>query len=107
MWTVIKRARAKSTKSALVRTSKILVHGWLPVMHMNRSTATTQQCPGCEEADETLEHMLQCPNERMEAARSDAIQCVRTKGLAQDFTKPFMTCVTHYLKRNLEGLEGE
>jgi hypothetical protein len=55
----------------------------------------------------TLEHMLRCPNERMEAARSDAIQCVRTKGLAQDFTKPFMTCVTHYLKRALEELEGE
>lgn len=55
----------------------------------------------------TLEHMLRCPNERMEVARSDAIQCVRTKGLAQDFTKPFMTCVTHYLKRALEELEWE
>lgn len=74
-------------------------------MHMNRREELNQ-CPGCEETDETLEHMLRCPNERMVIARTDAIQSTRTKGLKLGFTKPFMTCVTHYLQRALNGAEG-
>lgn len=71
---------------------------------MNRSKELNQ-CPGCEEIDETLEHMLRCPNAHMVTARTNAIKNVRAKGITQGIPKPFMTCVTLYLQRALNGIE--
>ena len=97
LWSVLKTARAGRTFSSMVRTSKVL-HGWLPVMHMHGRVTGSTQCPGCEETDETIDHMLLCPHERMQAARTQAIKKIREVGLQQGLPIGFMNNIQHYLQ---------
>lgn len=97
LWSAMRRARAGRTLPSMVHTSKLL-HGWLPVMHMHGRATGSTQCPGCGEPDETFDHMISCPHERMETARQQAITNVREQGIKQGLPTGFMTCVQQYLR---------
>jgi ribonuclease HI len=97
LWSALQKARAGRTFASMVHTSKLL-HGWLPVMHVHGRVTGSTQCPGCEETDETIDHMLSCPHERMETVRHQAIINVREQGIKQGLPAGFMTCVQQYLR---------
>ena len=105
LWNALQMARAGRTQTTMIRTSKLL-HGWLPVMHVHGRTTGTTQCPGCEATDETIDHMLRCPNERMEATRSQALLKVREAGIKQGIPDGFMNCVQQYLRWILLRYDG-
>ena len=60
-WDAIGRVRKKYKKSKYRQSCKIL-HDWLPTGHMVGHVTGVRQCPGCKHQDETLEHVLCCPN---------------------------------------------
>ena len=72
-WDTIRRARAQITPTEFMHTSKVL-HGWLPVMHMHGHVTGNFQCPGCECDDETIDHLLRCPNPRMLEIRESGLR---------------------------------
>lgn len=106
LWTVLKKARKGRTLASMIRTSKVL-HGWLPVMHQQGRITGCTQCPGCEETDETFDHMIQCTNDRMQAARSQAIIDVREVGIKQRLPLGFMNNVQQYLRLILNDSEED
>ena len=97
MWSALGKARTGRTLPSMIRTSKIL-HGWLPVMHMHGRITGDTQCPGCGTTDETIDHMLRCPNEQMQAVRTQAIIKIREAGIKQGLPSGFMTSVQQYLR---------
>ena len=105
-WTALQKARAGRTQTSMIRTSKLL-HGWLPVMHVHGRVTGTTQCPGCEETDEMIDHMLQCPNQRMEVIQTQALIKMREVGIKQGLPAGFMSCVQQYLRRVLLHQEGD
>ena len=82
------------------QTSKIL-HGWLPTAHMVGHVTENTQCPGCACGDETIDHMLRCPNALMKKKRREAIAALRKKGLKARVPKrvlnSFVGLLAHYL----------
>ena len=106
MWSVLKKARTGRTLPSMIRTSKVL-HGWLPVMHMHGRVTGSTQCPGCENPDETFEHLLQCRHERMQITRAQAIIKVRESGIKQGLPAGFMAIVQQYLRAILTDSEEE
>ena len=64
-----------------MQTCKI-VHGWLPTMHMLSHITGINQCPGCTSRDETIDHMILCPNWLMLKKQEEIMQDLRKKGLS-------------------------
>jgi hypothetical protein len=60
-WDLIRAAHTKLGHTQRMQTSKIL-HGWLPVMHMQAHITGWAQCPGCACPDETMDHLFHCSN---------------------------------------------
>lgn len=71
-WDSIGTVRRQLTDTKKMQTSKIM-HGWLPIMHMRHFVTVISQCPGCGCTDETMEHLFQCPHEKMQQTRRDAL----------------------------------
>lgn len=102
LWAALKKARTAHTLSTTIRTSKVM-HGWLPVMHQQGRITGSTQCPGCEEQDETFDHMIQCTHEWMQVARRQAIINVREAGVKQRLPIGFMNNIQQYLRITLTG----
>ena len=106
MWSAIKKAWTGRTILLMVCTSKIL-HGWLPVMHMHGRFTGNTQCLGCEEWDETFNHMLRCLHDRMQEAWTQALLKVWESGIKQGLPTGFMNNVQQYLRLTLIHSEEE
>ncbi len=76
-------------------------------MHQQGRITGSTQCPGCEGTDETFDHMIQCTNERMQAARSQAIIAVREAGIKKRLPLGFMNNVQQYLRLLLTDSEED
>ena len=79
-WRSVLSARNKCTATQLMQTTKIM-HGWLPVMHMQAHISGTAQCPSCPYPDETLDHLFHCPHPLLQCKRELILEQLRKKGL--------------------------
>ena len=79
-WQSVRSARNKCTATQLMQTTKIM-HGWLPVMHMQAHISGTAQCPSCPYPDETLDHLFHCPHPLLQCKRELILEQLRKKGL--------------------------
>ena len=92
-WEVVRTIRSKMTQSQFVRSSK-LMHGWLPIMHMQAHISGSAQCLGCTCSDETMDHLFQCVNATAAQQRETSLVALRTKGIALGITRAVMEAVT-------------
>lgn len=76
-------------------------------MHVHGRVTGDTRCPGCANPDETFDHMLRCPNERMQVMRTQAILKVRESGIKQGIPAGFMNTIQQYLRLILMDTEEE
>lgn len=80
-WDLIRATRTKLGHTQRMQTSKIM-HGWLPVMHMQAHITGRARCPGCVCPDETLDHLFHCSNRILANKRDELLKTLRRKFLA-------------------------
>ena len=95
-WEAIWTVRRKLPDTKKMQTSKIM-HGWLPVGHMRQHITGISQCPGCPCGDETIRHVFQCPNERMNATRKKVLATMLKEGIKQKIKRPVMEAICHLI----------
>ena len=86
----------------MMHMSKIM-HGWLPVMHMHGHSTGVTQCPGCPNANETLDHLLQCPHLLLVEARKEGIHTIFNKGKELHLPHRFLISFIHYICLAING----
>ena len=91
-WQVVRTVRAQLTATQFMQTSKIM-HGWLPVMHMQAHSTGLSQCPGCPCPDETMDHLYQCSNTAAKKTRDEALATVRRKGMSYGIPRAIMEVI--------------
>ncbi len=101
-WRIIGATRRKLTPTQQMQTSKI-IHGWLPVMHMQAHVSGLTQCPGCPCADETMEHLLQCPNHSQTKRRKEKMIGLRKKLMKLGFPRVIMEAIRKLLSHHCDG----
>ncbi|KAL7551610.1 hypothetical protein ACHAWF_018082 [Thalassiosira exigua] len=104
-WDSIGRVRSKMSIKWIRQTSKIM-HGWLPTMHMRHHITKINQCPGCNCQDETIDHILRCPNPHMKRKREEVIEQLRKKGLADKIPKRIVEAVAKTITKYFNGEEN-
>ena len=99
-WKSVRQVRRKMTHHKSTQVCKYM-HGWLPNNHMRQWITGISQCPNCTCRDETLDHMLRCPNHQMKVKRKEMIAAFRKKGLAAKIPRriilPFCEVLETYL----------
>lgn len=101
-WKALASARSKQTHTAQIRTSKIL-HGWMPVMHMHGHATGCTHCPGCDQEDETFEHMLRCQHPTMTAIRGTFDATLQALGRRINIPSLFLRSFGQYMTAALRG----
>ncbi|KAL7552549.1 hypothetical protein ACHAWF_016169 [Thalassiosira exigua] len=104
-WDSIGRVRSRMSVKWTRQTSKIM-HGWLPTMHMRHHITEINQCPGCNCQDETIDHMLRCPNPHMKRKREEVIEQLRKKGLEDKIPKKIVKAVVDIITKYFNGEEN-
>ena len=99
-WKSVRQVRRKMTHHKSTQICKYM-HGWLPNNHMRQWITGISQYPNCTCRDETLDHMLRCPNQLMKVKRKEMIAAFRKKGLAAKIPRqiilPFCEVLDTYL----------
>ena len=96
LWSIIRSVRKNITATEQMKTSKIM-HGWLPVNHMQGHATGITQCPCCPHQDETMEHMFRCTNQRLMMKKDELINGIRKKGMAKGIPRAIMETVCRSL----------
>lgn len=96
LWDSIRSVRKNLTATEQMKTSKIM-HGWLPVNHMQGHATGVTQCPCCPHPDETMEHMFRCTNQRLMPKKDELINEIRKKGMAKGIPRAIMEVVCRSL----------
>ena len=104
-WEVVRTVRNKLPSSKFIHTSKIM-HGWLPVMHMQAHSTGCPQCPGCSWQDETLDHMFKCEHIEARKRRAETIVVLRAKGIAMGIPRAIMEAITRILYEYTAGIDS-
>ena len=101
-WDLIRAVRTKMGHTQRMQTSKIM-HGWLPVMHMQAHITGRTQCPGCLCPDETTDHIFHCTNRVLVHKREELLLNLRKKwlaaGIPRVITDALYNLLFAYLKR--------
>ena len=63
-----------------MQTGKIM-HDWLLIGHVQKHVTGMGQCPGYPCRDETIVHLLRCPNQQMRKCRLGALKEAMNKGM--------------------------
>ena len=97
LWNIVRSVRVNLlTATKQMKTSKIM-HGWLPVNHMQGHATGITQCPCCPHPDETMEHMFKCTNPRLLAKKEELINDIRKKGMAKGIPRAIMEAICRCL----------
>ena len=96
LWSILRSVRVNLTATEQMKTSKIM-HGWLPVNHMQGHATGITQCPCCPHPDETMEHMFKCTNPRLMTKKDELINDIRKKGMAKGIPRAVMEVVCRCL----------
>jgi hypothetical protein len=103
-WELIRAARTKMGHTQRMQTSKIM-HGWLPVMHMQAHITGRAQCPGCRCPDETLDHMFHCTNRLLITKREELLLDCRKKMIAGGIPRAIAEALYGLLFAYVKGTE--
>jgi hypothetical protein len=96
IWGIIRSVRRNITATQRMQTSKIM-HGWLPVNHMQGHATGVTQCPCCPHPDETLEHLFECTNPKLRKQKDTLINELRSKGKAKGIPSAIMEALCRML----------
>ena len=92
-WKSIRSVRNNITATQRMQMSKIM-HGWLPVMHMQVHTSRKPNCPGCPCADETIDHMFRCQNKQLSTKRDALDNSLSRKGMKLGVPRAIMEALS-------------
>ena len=81
-WPSIKTTRQQLSCTKRMQTCKIM-HGWLPVAHMQHHITRINQCPGCKCTDKTMDHLLQCPHPSLTEQQRVIFMKITSTGIKQ------------------------
>jgi hypothetical protein len=94
----IAAARAGHTWARTARTTKMMTR-WLPVGHNWRHHgADNDKCPGCGAPDETFAHLFHCPNAKLRAVCTEAVEHIRRAGTSLKIPASIMWLLLKILK---------
>ena len=107
-WQALALVRRTHGIARTVRVSK-MIYRWMPVGHnWNKCGLTSDKCPGCGKPDETFEHVLTCPNERMASVRTKGIESIlkisHKEKIPLKVHEAYFGMVLNYLKGNDETI---
>ena len=105
-WKSVGRVRRSLDRVGFRQTSKIM-HGWLATGHMHGHATKVTQCPGCSCTDETIGHMLRCPNRLMDKKRQEILHSLRKKGLRSRVPKRVIEVFCRLLEHYLTECKGD
>ena len=95
-WDAIESNRKNMGWANQCRTMKVM-HGWLPIMHNLGKYKRLTQCPGCQHADETFEHLFRCSHPLMKKAVSEGktqlLESARSIRINKEVLEQFMHCI--------------
>ena len=103
-WKQIGTALCRCSHTQRMQTSKIM-HGWLPVMHMQAHSSGPAQCPLCPFPDETLDHIFHCPHPVLKCKRELILEELRKKGLKLDIPRVVVEALCGLLREYIWGEE--
>lgn len=96
LWDMIRTVRKNISHTQLTKTSKIM-HGWLPVMHMQGHATGVTQCPCCHHPDETMEHLFKCTNTELMEKKDALVNDIRKSGMAKGIPRVVMEAICRML----------
>ncbi len=103
-WKQLGNARRHCTPTQRMQTSKIM-HGWLPVMHMQSHTSGSARCPLCPCLDETMDHLFQCPHPVLKCKRELILEELRKNGLKLGIPRVIVEALSGLLHEYFTGDE--
>lgn len=103
-WKQIGAARRRCSRTQRMQTSKVM-HGWLPVMHMQAHSSGLAQCPLCPSPDETLDHIFHCTHPELTGKREIILEELRKKGLKLDIPRVVVEAMGGLLREYISGEE--
>lgn len=101
-WHSVGSVRNQLSDTKKMQTSKIMC-GWLPIMHMRQFITGSSQCPGCPCTDETMEHLSQCPNEKMSKSREEAMARIKKLARKRRIPQEVATAFCHIIHTASSG----
>ena len=101
-WDAIRTVRQNCTSTQQRQTSKIM-HGWLPINHMQGHATGITQCPCCPSPDETMDHLFRCPHRALMQKKDDLITSVRSKGISSGIPRVIMEAICRLLYDFVHG----
>ena len=95
--------RWKFSPTMRTQTCKIM-HDWLPTGHMREWTKEGTQCSGCEETNEKLRHVWQCPTPRMTEKEKTVIASVKRMKRRRRYPNTHMLeALCHVIQCEMDG----
>ena len=95
-WDAIEGNRKNMGWASQCRSMKVM-HGWLPIMHNIGKYKRLTQCPGCQHADETFEHLFRCLHPLMKKAvaegKAQLLDSGRSSRINKEVLEKFMQCI--------------
>ena len=77
------------------------MHDWLPIGHMQGHITRDSKCPRCQCSDETIKHMLKCPNSKMREATKKVVGRVVEKFKEMKIPENVKQCLIDIVKSQL------
>ena len=81
------------------------MYDWLPTVDMRQWTKEGTHCPGCDELNEKLRHVWQCPSPRMTEKRKTVLALVKKIGKKKKTPQHILEALYHVIKCEVHGEE--
>lgn len=105
-WGAIRTVRQNCTSTQQRQTSKIM-HGWLPINHMQGHATGNTHCPSCPNPDETMDHLFRCPHRALMRQKDELITSIRSKGISSGIPRVIMEVLCRLLYDFVHGLHPQ
>ena len=79
------------------------MHDWLPTGHMRQLAKEGTYCPGCDEKNETLRHVWQCPTPRMIEKQITVMISARKIGKKKRIPQHILEDFCHGIQCEMDG----
>ena len=104
-WASVGNVRRKLSTTMQTQTCKIM-HDWLPTGHMRQWKKEGTYCPGCDEPNETLRHIWQCPMPQMTEKRKTVLSSVKKIGKKNKIPQHILEALCHVIQCEMDGKGG-
>ena len=103
-WESVGSIRSRLSQTRFMQTAKIM-HGWLPIGHMQKHVTAHATCLACGHPDETIQYMMRCPAAKMRRKREEVLKGALERGIKKRILRRVMEAFCRVLKHEMGDTE--